>query len=555
MSDATTPMFSVRPLRGPILWVLEAHGRRTLELICSGADLDPDRILDATEWVPLEQAGAFLAGVRRLCADEAAFLDACAHRYREGFGPLLHVLPATTPRLMFDVACRTIPLFSNVSRGEVIRRSRTEVVMRYHSDAPALETRELCLSRSGAMIIIPEVFGLPRAVIDESACMARGDAYCEYVSRFQTRARWLPPVLGAVLGGVAAWAAAAFGVLDVLGLGTVPLSFGLLGAVWEQRSTQRANTAYAMQIQDSLRQLAEDEAGARREILAFHRRQRQWGRLMEEQVAERTGQLRQMVGHIERMNEARVSTVRGVSHDLRNPVAVLRLHHELLRRRLEDEDARIQRVLADNDEALDQMERMLSELTRSATAEAGLIPVDPGPMQIGPWVETLRRRMKALIHGKDIGVSVFRRREAPEEIVTDRLLFERVVDNLCSNAAKYTTQGSIVLELDGKPGFLTIKVSDTGPGIEAERIQRIFEPGATPDGQRAPRSLGVGLSVVVQLLAQIGGKLEVMSKVGQGTTFWAHFPTEPRDRESVDVIVNERQRLSQVVTIRKVLSS
>jgi signal transduction histidine kinase len=101
---------------------------------------------------------------------------------------------------------------------------------------------------------------------------------------------------------------------------------------------------------------------------------------------------------------------------------------------------------------------------------------------------------------------------------------DRVVDNLLTNAAKYTERGAVVVELDGAPGFLVLKVSDTGCGIEAEAMGRIFQPGGSPVDARRGDSFGVGLSVVIRLLEQIGGRLEVMSKPGEGTTFWIFLP-------------------------------
>jgi signal transduction histidine kinase len=130
-------------------------------------------------------------------------------------------------------------------------------------------------------------------------------------------------------------------------------------------------------------------------------------------------------------------------------------------------------------------------------------------------------------------------------------VFDRVVDNLLTNAAKYTDRGSIVVEVGGVPGFLTIKVSDTGKGIESTDIERIFQAEGSDQSKRAPHSFGVGLSVVVQLLAQIGGRLDVMSKPHSGTTFWAHFPVEAQTPVRPTMASGEREILHRVVTVRK----
>jgi two-component system sensor histidine kinase EvgS len=162
--------------------------------------------------------------------------------------------------------------------------------------------------------------------------------------------------------------------------------------------------------------------------------------------------------------------------------------------------------------------------------------------------------MRALVLGRDIRVSVFKTREAPEQIHIDTLVFERVIDNLFTNAAKYTERGSIVVELDGIPGFLTLKVSDTGCGIEEADIAHIFRPEGSAPERRSSHSLGIGLSVVIRLLQQIGGRLEVMSKPAQGTTFWAHFPIQGSESAHAPRSVplpGDDEVVHQVVTIRR----
>jgi signal transduction histidine kinase len=123
-----------------------------------------------------------------------------------------------------------------------------------------------------------------------------------------------------------------------------------------------------------------------------------------------------------------------------------------------------------------------------------------------------------------VRATVFATREVPEHVQIDPLALDRIVDNLLTNAAKYTERGSIVVEVDGSPGFLVVKVSDTGCGIQPEELERVFEVGGSSAESRRGDSFGVGLSVVVQLLDQMGGRLEIMSKPGSGTTFWVYLP-------------------------------
>ena len=114
-----------------------------------------------------------------------------------------------------------------------------------------------------------------------------------------------------------------------------------------------------------------------------------------------------------------------------------------------------------------------------------------------------------------------------------------------------------MLEFGGAPGFFVLKLSDTGRGIEEAAIATIFRPRI--DQPRTRFSQGFGLSGVVQLLAGLGGRLEVMSRPARGTTFWAFFPVAPPSapppelpsgpedgRELADRLID------QVVTIRKV---
>jgi len=111
-----------------------------------------------------------------------------------------------------------------------------------------------------------------------------------------------------------------------------------------------------------------------------------------------------------------------------------------------------------------------------------------------------------------------------------------------------------MVEVTGEPGMLVLKVSDTGRGIEHDLVERVFLAEGSEPAERAASSHGLGLSIVVKLLDEIGGRLEVMSKVGTGTTFWlkllvdsAPVATAPEKA----AVFDELEMVGKVVTIRR----
>jgi signal transduction histidine kinase len=360
-------------------------------------------------------------------------------------------------------------------------------------------------------------------------------------------------MLAGIGASAALWSAGVFGAPLWAAL---PLIGGLAGYAFELRRTNKANLAIGEEVNDALRDLARDDAESRHEVIEHHRRQREWTRLMEEQVAERTTALDAVLEQIQALQAARSTAILGHSHDLKGPFAVLYSGCELLYEQRDRLEAEARSIVEDHMGAAGQARALLDRLMELARSGNEALKLTPVMLEVEPLVEILRRRVRAFALGRDIRVSSFATREAPPRIETDRLLFDRVVDNLLTNAAKYTERGSIVVELDGKPGFLTIKVSDTGRGIAPEEIARIFSPRGSDPQRRSEGSHGVGLSVVVQLMAQIGGELEVMSLPGKGTTFWAHFPVamaadqRPRDRTKDGRRFSPEEMMGTVVKIR-----
>lgn len=566
MTDKPSPSadYSLRILWSLARWVEDNKGRGALEEISARAGVRPDDFDGSTRWVSHEQFETVLTSARELAETETAFLEACTYRIAESYGALRYMVWALSPQQVCDSAAKLSTMVTKAGTFEVLRSETAAFDVRYRSKLP--ESRLMCLSRQAQWAAGPTMWGLPAAQLSEHACLANGDPYCEYRLKWFERSRRLP-VVGGLLAGLVLGMLLR-GALNagwILGF-ALPVLGALFGYVLELRRAGLINLRLGQDMNRVLRDLGESEAETRSEIVALHQRQREWIRLMEQQVTERTTTLERIVEGLDGLQQTRVSTIRGFSHDLRNPLFVVRGNTQFLREKFKEGDEG--EALRDMETAAVQIEAMLSKLMEVATAETGFVKLVPKPVAIAPLAETFRRRLKALVHGRDIKVSVFCTREAPEQILVDPLVFDRVVDNLLTNAAKYTDRGSILLEISGTPGtkvpvaandvprdqgYLTLKLSDTGQGIPAALVERIFRPRPANEPSQRPNSYGIGLSSVVRLLAQIGGRLDVMSKADVGTTFWAHFPVlPPEQKKGIVGDDNLESMITRVVTIRKV---
>ena len=249
---------------------------------------------------------------------------------------------------------------------------------------------------------------------------------------------------------------------------------------------------------------------------------------------------------MENLQSARHKTVVGFSHDLRNPLTVLKSAIDYLELYADTLGEEGPSLIDDLKVSVGNMERLLRELMSVTTSQSHLVALSPVEIDVGPLIERLRRRLIAIVHGRPIRVVVTGGADLPKTIEIDELLFDRIIDNLLTNAAKYTERGSITMDLERDREFLVIHISDTGRGIEPERLHQVFEAGASDPTHRAPDSYGVGLSVVVALLGLIGGQLEVMSNRNRDSVLGAS--PHPRHRGAgVPAAGRERRQRSSVL--------
>ncbi len=511
---------SLRIVGGLVRHLGDSLGVEVVEEVLAGTSIAREDV-ERGGWARLDQLERLLESARRRYPDDASFTQAFGYRLAETLGPMRYLAWAPSPMELFVRSLRSIDTLSTFSHAEATEVGRGRLRVRYWSDRA--ESRLMCLSRKGQLGALPTVFGLPAAIFEESACIARGDPCCVYDVRVPERSRLVPELLGLLLGAGATLLAARLQA-GAVELAALPVLGWLAGHAIAHRRDARAHEKFASQSALAMRNLALEEAEARRGLVELHEGQREWTRHIEAQLAERVAASQRLLARFAAEREEHAVTVRGVSHDLRNPIATLVLLEWQLRRALAG-DASSTPLLEDHAAAVDQLDRLVDELLRAVHGTP--VPRAADPLEVAPLVEQLRRRLRALVHRRGISVVVSAAEGAPASIEVDSLVFHRVVDHLLTNAAEYTAHGRIEVELSDDAGGLLVRVTDTGRGIAAERIEDIFRARVEPMRHARNAPSPTGLSTVVRLMAEIGGRLEVTSKVGVGTTFWAHFPARP----------------------------
>jgi signal transduction histidine kinase len=251
------------------------------------------------------------------------------------------------------------------------------------------------------------------------------------------------------------------------------------------------------------------------------------GRLVSELAAQKTAVERQNED-LRRLNGLKNRFLGMAAHDLRSPIGSIQMFANLL---LDPgyplSDAHRNSILDEIVKRTHQMLKLINNLLDITTIEAGELKLEPQRIELRPFLEEAKRWHAVVAGAKDIEVTL--RDVAEGSVRADPIRLRQVLDNLISNAVKYSPTGSTVsVGAERSTDGWRLSIRDQGPGIRDDERDRLFQEfarlSAKPTG--GEKSTGLGLAISRRVVEAHGGSIGVESTPGRGATFFFTLPDE-----------------------------
>lgn len=228
---------------------------------------------------------------------------------------------------------------------------------------------------------------------------------------------------------------------------------------------------------------------------------------------------------LENLDRARNEFVSNASHELKTPLSAIKVLAESLLHMGGDIPDIYVEFLTDINNEIDRLNAIISDLLSLVHIDSKNMPLEKRRLDLTELVQRTVKGLRVLAEKKDINLEV--NLEGPVDILGDESKLVQVVTNLVDNAIKYTPEGGrVMVDVYKGKGEAVLKVADTGIGIPAEDIPRIFDRFFRVDKarSRATGGTGLGLSIAHRIILLHDGDVHVESKEGKGTTFYVHLP-------------------------------
>lgn len=276
----------------------------------------------------------------------------------------------------------------------------------------------------------------------------------------------------------------------------------------------------------------------------------------------------------EKALEIKAEFLSNMSHEIRTPMnAIVGLSDIILQQQLEHS---VRDNLKSIKQSADNLLVIINDILDFSKIEAGKVKIENTSFNFYYQLDHIEKTMAFKAQNKNLDFNIFYPKTTPEFVKGDPFRLNQVLLNLCSNAIKFTQEGSVnieisVLEQKDEKVRIQFSVVDTGIGISKDRQKDIFESFTQADIRvtRQFGGTGLGLTITKQLIGLMGGQIQVQSRLGKGSRFYFDLEFEISDRssevqqaeelkeknlEGINILVLEDNIINQKV-ISQILSS
>ncbi len=225
-----------------------------------------------------------------------------------------------------------------------------------------------------------------------------------------------------------------------------------------------------------------------------------------------------------RQREQLESMISDISHQVKTPIASIRMYHDLLKREGLEEEKR-EEFLCAVEHQVDKLEFFMKSMIRMSRLETGIVKVEPEQNSVYELIAQAVCDVALKAEEKEIDIDV----SCEESLCAyfDRKWTVEAVFNILDNGVKYTkTGGKLEISAGKTDFFVRIKIKDNGRGIAEARIPDIFKRFYREPESADVEGVGIGLYLAREIVMKQKGFLEVRSKVGEGTEAYVNLPLE-----------------------------
>lgn len=234
---------------------------------------------------------------------------------------------------------------------------------------------------------------------------------------------------------------------------------------------------------------------------------------------------------LKRAVEVRNEFLSIASHEIKNPIAALKLQMQITERSIKPQTnevpsaERLKKTIDKSNKQIDRLLSLVDDLLDPTKMDTGQLSFK---FKLEPLADIARELVDRLApQANAAGNSLELKIVTTSSVNWDRLRIEQLLINLISNAIKYAPKSPIEVEIDQKAEFFEIRVRDSGPGIPKAKQHEVFERYDRGDAPEDVQGLGLGLYIVQQIAQGHGGQVRVESEVGQGCEFIVSLPKDP----------------------------